>query len=133
MEKKKWEFETYNTAIADTGDYEGCVIITNGDEKLHSCGDDIEEEELQTLCDLLNLMPDLWSEKVDGIEIEKAITISSLKHRLERFTKIKNEVSLEYKGKEDKLTYWAGFRLGYLKGKLSEIENSIDRLDVSNN
>jgi hypothetical protein len=69
-EKNKWTFSTHTSALGDTGDYEGCVIFTNGKEILQSSGDDLDEEQLQQFCDLLDMMPDLRSHRLDNTEFE---------------------------------------------------------------
>jgi len=48
-----------------------------------------------------------------------------------RISKVKEKISAmeeEHKGNESKLTYWAGFDLGYLKGRLSALEDYLDGL-----
>ena len=82
MGNKQWTFESHNSAIGDTGDYEGTIIITNGDDTFYSHGEDIEDEQLSELCDLLNLMPDLWAEKTNEIDHLKCIN-SDLKRQIE--------------------------------------------------
>ncbi len=72
MSKQKWTYSTHTSAIADTGDYDGCVQFTNGKDILQSSGDEVEEEQLQKFCDLLDLMPDLWSHRCDNAEFENA-------------------------------------------------------------
>lgn len=54
--------------------------------------------------------------------------VSKLKKRLERLTDMKNKLEKEHIGKEYDFTYWGGFDLGYLKGKITEIEDMIDEL-----
>lgn len=56
------------------------------------------------------------------------MNIERLERRLERFKKMRDELQLDHKGNESKYTYWAGFDLGYLKGKIAEIEDIIDEL-----
>jgi len=51
-----------------------------------------------------------------------------LKRRLERLKKQKEQLEKEHKGNELNYTYWAGYELGYLKGKINEIENILDEI-----
>jgi hypothetical protein len=55
--------------------------------------------------------------------------LNRLKYRLERLNKQKNELESKHKGNEQNYTYHGGFDLGYLKGKISEIEDFIDDLE----
>jgi len=72
MSKQEWNYTENTTALADTGDYETIVQFTNGLDCLETGGDEMEEEELKTFCDLLNKMPDLWSHKLDATEFENS-------------------------------------------------------------
>lgn len=72
MTKEQWKYSEHTHALADTGDYEGYVQFTNGKDILQSCGDEMEEEQLKQFCELLNLMPDLWSHKCDALEFENS-------------------------------------------------------------
>lgn len=83
MSKQKWSFSTHTSALADTGDYDSYVQFTNGKDILQTSGDEIEEEQLQEFCDLLDCMPDLWSHKNDANEFE----LSQLKKKTEHFEK----------------------------------------------
>ena len=53
--------------------------------------------------------------------------IENFKRRLNRLTEQKIKLEKEHLGNEMKLTYWGGYALGYLKGKISEIENILDQ------
>jgi len=57
------------------------------------------------------------------------MNIDRLKRRLNRLTKQKDELEQKHQGNEQKYTYYGGFDLGYLKGKIDEIENIIDELE----
>lgn len=65
-----WSFKSYTSALGDTGDYESCVEFTNGKDVLATSGDGVDDEECQRFCELLNLMPDLWSHRCDNTEFE---------------------------------------------------------------
>ena len=56
-----------------------------------------------------------------------------LKRRLNRLIKQRNELLKLQEGKEQNFTYWGGYELGYVKGKISEIENILDELGVEFN
>ena len=56
--------------------------------------------------------------------------IENLKRRLNRLKEQQNILENEHKGNELKYTYWGGYNLGYLKGKISEIEDILDELNV---
>ena len=55
--------------------------------------------------------------------------IARLKRRLERLNEKKEEMESRHKGNEQNYTYHGGFDLGYLKGKIDEIENTIEELE----
>lgn len=59
--------------------------------------------------------------------------IEKLKRRLTRLRKQKDEMESRHKGNEEKYTYHGGFDLGYLKGKITEIEDIIDDLEEDTN
>ena len=83
MPKEKWSFKTHTFALADTGDYEGYVQFTNGKDIFQTSGDELEEEQMQEFCELLDLMPDLWSHKCDNAEFE----LSQIRKKSEHFEK----------------------------------------------
>jgi hypothetical protein len=55
--------------------------------------------------------------------------ITRLERRLKRLKEKKDEMESRHSGNEQKFTYHGGFDLGYLKGKIDEIENTIDELE----
>jgi len=62
----KWTYETGSTALGDTGDYMPYAYITNGEHELYSTKpEDIEDEELQEICDKLNQSDDPLPEDID--------------------------------------------------------------------
>jgi len=79
MAKQKWTFKILTCSLGETGDYDSCIQFTNGNDILQTSGDDIEDYQLQQFCDLLDLMPDLWSHKNDANEFE----LSQLKKEIE--------------------------------------------------
>lgn len=79
MPKQKWTYEEHSSAIADTGDYSYYIAFTNGKYTLQSSSEEIEEEDLQKFCDLLNLMPDLWCRELDLSQMENSILNRELK------------------------------------------------------
>lgn len=83
MSNQNWSFKCHTSAIADTGDYDSSIIFTNGKDILQTCGDEIEDEQCQQLCELLDLMPDLWSHRTDAAEFE----LSLMKKRSEHYEK----------------------------------------------
>jgi hypothetical protein len=70
MSRQKWSFSAHRYSIADTGDYEGYIQFTNGKDILQTSGDELEAEQLQQFCELLDCMPDLWSHKNNTIEFD---------------------------------------------------------------
>lgn len=60
------------------------------------------------------------------IKIKHMKHIKELKRRLLRLENLRDELLHQHQGKELKYTYWGGHELGYLKGKISEIEKAID-------
>lgn len=73
MKKNNWTYKEYTVLLADTGDYDSHVEFTNGKDIWISNGDDMETEDLQKFCELLNKMPDLWSMKMDSLEFENSM------------------------------------------------------------
>lgn len=55
--------------------------------------------------------------------------IEKLKRRLVRLREQQDKMEKEYQSNELKYTFWAGFDLGYCKGKMSEIENILDEIE----
>jgi hypothetical protein len=88
MSKQKWSFSTHTSALADTGDYEGYVQFTNGKDILQTSGDELEYEQLQQFCDLLDCMPDLWSHKLDATEFENSQLQKQVEHLKSALEKI---------------------------------------------
>lgn len=57
--------------------------------------------------------------------------IEKLIRRLNRLKQQQEELELKHKGNELQYTYWGGYNLGYIKGKISEIENILEILGVN--
>jgi len=68
LSNNKWIFSEKTSPLADTGDYESTTQITNGKDIFQTQAEDIENEQLEQFCKLLDLMPDLWSHKCDNAE-----------------------------------------------------------------
>ena len=51
---------------------------------------------------------------------------AELKRRLARLTKQHDELVIKHNGNEGKFTYWGGYAMGYLRGKIGEIEKILD-------
>jgi len=58
-----------------------------------------------------------------------SISIENLKKRLERLKSKKEELSKTHVGHEHDFTYHGGWEMGYLDGKIYEVENLIDALE----
>jgi RNA polymerase-interacting CarD/CdnL/TRCF family regulator len=58
---------------------------------------------------------------------ESLIDIAELVRRLERLENKRDLLLSEHSGNEEKYTYWAGYELGYTKGKIHEIEDFLDQ------
>jgi hypothetical protein len=56
------------------------------------------------------------------------MTLKKLNRKLSRYKEYRDELVEMHKGNEEKFTYWAGYKLGYVKGKIDEIETVIDEL-----
>ncbi len=54
----------------------------------------------------------------------------SLKRRLQRLQKMRDEIKAKHKGNELNYTYWGGYNLGYLEGTITAIENIIDEFET---
>ena len=54
---------------------------------------------------------------------------NKLKRRLNRLIVQRDELLKKHKGNEINFTYWGGYELGYIKGKICEIEDIIDEID----
>jgi hypothetical protein len=59
------------------------------------------------------------------------MNVEELKRRLNRLKEQRDELESKHKGNELKFTYWGGFDLGYLKGKISAIENILDDMQTN--
>ena len=57
------------------------------------------------------------------------MNIERFKRRLKRLNKQKDELEAKHKDNEQNYTYHGGFSLGYLKGKITEIEDIIDEIE----
>ena len=55
--------------------------------------------------------------------------ISKLERRLKRLSKQRDVLLKIHSGNEHNYTYWGGYELGYIKGKIDEIENILDILN----
>jgi hypothetical protein len=58
------------------------------------------------------------------------LNTNNLLRRLDRLNKEKVKLETRHKGNEQQFTYHGGFDLGYVKGKIHEIENILDDLGV---
>ena len=69
MSNNKWSFkaETHND-LNGTGDYYSTVQFIGSNDILQTTGEEIDDDDCQKFCDLLNLMPDLWSYRCDYAE-----------------------------------------------------------------
>lgn len=56
--------------------------------------------------------------------------VKKLTRRLNRLKEQRDKLQWEHGGNELKYTYWGGYDLGYLKGKICEIEDILDELGV---
>lgn len=88
MKTQKWTFKIDESELADTGDYETFIQFTNGKDVLQTSGDELDDEDLQKFCSLLDCMPDLWSHKLDNTEFE----LSRLKKKLKHFEKALKQI-----------------------------------------
>lgn len=59
------------------------------------------------------------------------MNIEKLKRRLNRLKEQRDKLQKKHGGNELKCTYWGGYDLGYLKGKICEIEDILDELGVN--
>jgi hypothetical protein len=99
--KKFWTYTEHSSALADTGDYEYWIQFTNGDDILQTSGCELEEEDVQQFCDLLNKMSDLWSHKNDCLEFELSQANKKIKHLEEALINIRDaSYNEEYNDKE---------------------------------
>jgi hypothetical protein len=57
--------------------------------------------------------------------------VEKLKRRLNRLKEQLDKLQKEHGGNELKYTYWGGYDLGYLKGKICEIEDILNELGVN--
>lgn len=68
---QKWEHKVITHALGDSGDVDYSIQFTNGNETFETnSGEEIEDEELDTFCRLLDLMPDLWSHSCDNAQFQ---------------------------------------------------------------
>lgn len=57
------------------------------------------------------------------------MNIEKLQRRLKRLCEQRDTLLREHKGKEQSFTYWGGYELGYIKGKINEIEDILDEIE----
>lgn len=91
--KQKWTFKEWTSSIGETGDYDSGVEFTNGKDTLQTSGEDLETEDLQKFCELMDMMPDLWSYKTDATEFENSQLkkqVEHLKNALDKIYKIED-------------------------------------------
>lgn len=55
--------------------------------------------------------------------------IDNLKRRLDRLKAQQATLEEHHAGRELQFTYWGGYSLGYIKGKIAELEDFIDDID----
>lgn len=55
--------------------------------------------------------------------------IKKLKRRLARLIEKKEVLEKLHVGNEQNFTYWGGYELGYIKGKIDEIEGILEILE----
>lgn len=55
--------------------------------------------------------------------------IKNLKRRLDRLKNQLQEIESTHIGNELKYTYWGGYNLGYIKGKIYEIEDILSEIN----
>ena len=98
--KNKWTFKSVTYALADTGDYDGHVEFTNGVDVLQTSGDELEDEQCKQFCELLDLMPDLWSHRCDNAEFMKSQYEKERNKLKELVLKLKSENMVSVVGDE---------------------------------
>lgn len=98
--KTMWTFSTHSYALGDTGDYDGYVQITNGKDVFQTSGDDIESEQLTQFCELLDLMPDLWSHRQDAYLWKYCELEKQKKDLVDLLNKLKSENMVSVVGEE---------------------------------
>ena len=59
--------------------------------------------------------------------------LKEIKRRLARLIEMRDKLCAEHYGQEQKFTYWAGYRLGELKGKISILEDIVDFFEGDEN
>lgn len=66
--KQKWAYEIHHSPLGETGDTTSSITFTNGIETFETSSDIMEIKDCEKFVELLNLMPDLWSHKLDEAE-----------------------------------------------------------------
>lgn len=100
MSNTKWTFKTESHSLADTGDYDYSVQFIGANDILQTAGDDIDDEQCQLFCDLLNSMPDLWSHRCDNSEFMLSINEKERILLKNLLIKLKEENMVSIVGKE---------------------------------
>lgn len=54
-----------------------------------------------------------------------------INRQLNRLNEQRDKLIKEHRGKENEFTYWGGYSLGYLDGKITQIENTIEKIEES--
>ena len=65
------------------------------------------------------------------INNQSTINVEKLNRKLNRLKEKRDKLINEHKEKELEYTYWGGYELGYLKGKISIIEDIFDELEIN--
>lgn len=68
MSNNKWSFKAETHSLGETGDYDYTVQFIGSNDILQTTGEEMDDDDCQKFCDLLNLMPDLWSYRCDYAE-----------------------------------------------------------------
>lgn len=67
--------------------------------------------------------------QIDTEVINYVIKIGELTHRLDRYKERLSLLRKKFNNREMELTYHAGYDVGYIDGKISEIESRIEELE----
>lgn len=88
----EWTYEDHTSPIGETGDSSTETKITNGKLTFYVSDCELDDEELDTLCELLNQMPNLWCAEYD----EDFDSMERLKENCPNCHREYDEIDYEY-------------------------------------
>jgi len=118
-----WDVQNQDWLYVDTD----CSSIgdVSLDDKVVSC---LASQDKKNTISIQKIISNILSSNEDFLEKDVLKRIKKLERKVSREENKIAEMSKTHKGNESKMTYHGGFDFGYVKGKISGMENNIDDL-----